>query len=67
MQCSLYVQAFSNYTEKTAIFAPMSQIWYIGDSDYRTQVTLSQDVDVHSNDWIGIFDVSISYFVSNIL
>ncbi|CAH2980966.1 unnamed protein product [Chilo suppressalis] len=51
-------QAFSNYTEKIVEFAPISRIWYIGDADFRTQCTLSPDVEVHPNDWIGIYDAN---------
>ncbi|XP_049873277.1 inositol polyphosphate 5-phosphatase K-like isoform X1 [Pectinophora gossypiella] len=51
-------QAFSNYTEKTVEFAPISRIWYVGDSDFRTQCTLSPDVEVNANDWIGIYDAN---------
>ncbi|KOB69023.1 putative skeletal muscle/kidney enriched inositol 5-phosphatase [Operophtera brumata] len=42
-------------------FAAISRIWYIGDSDFRTQCTLSPDVTVNSNDWIGIYDVSVVF------
>ncbi|XP_026761679.2 phosphatidylinositol 4,5-bisphosphate 5-phosphatase A-like isoform X1 [Galleria mellonella] len=49
-------KAFSNYTEKTVEFAPISRIWYIGDADFRTQCTLSHDVEINPNDWIGIYD-----------
>ncbi|CAH0751323.1 unnamed protein product [Diatraea saccharalis] len=52
------VQAFSNYTEKTVEFAAISGIWYIGDADFRTQCTLSPDVEIHPNDWIGIYDAN---------
>ncbi|XP_013183216.1 inositol polyphosphate 5-phosphatase K [Amyelois transitella] len=51
-------QAFSNYTEKIVEFAPISRIWYIGDADFRTQCTLSHDVEVNPNDWIGIYDAN---------
>ncbi|XP_026761680.2 inositol polyphosphate 5-phosphatase K-like isoform X2 [Galleria mellonella] len=50
------IKAFSNYTEKTVEFAPISRIWYIGDADFRTQCTLSHDVEINPNDWIGIYD-----------
>ncbi|KAL4707802.1 hypothetical protein ACJJTC_001748 [Scirpophaga incertulas] len=49
-------QVFSNYTVKTVEFAPISRIWYIGDVDFRTQCTLSRDVEINPNDWIGIYD-----------
>ncbi|XP_059050508.1 inositol polyphosphate 5-phosphatase K-like isoform X2 [Achroia grisella] len=49
-------QAFANYTEKTVEFAPISRIWYIGDADFRTQCTLSHDVEINPSDWIGIYD-----------
>ncbi|XP_068633348.1 inositol polyphosphate 5-phosphatase K-like isoform X1 [Battus philenor] len=49
-------QAFANYTEKTVEFAPIHRIWYIGDVDFRTQCTLSHDVEINPNDWIGIYD-----------
>ncbi|RVE51680.1 hypothetical protein evm_003652 [Chilo suppressalis] len=52
------IKAFSNYTEKIVEFAPISRIWYIGDADFRTQCTLSPDVEVHPNDWIGIYDAN---------
>ncbi|XP_053609374.1 phosphatidylinositol 4,5-bisphosphate 5-phosphatase A-like isoform X1 [Plodia interpunctella] len=52
------IKTFSNYTEKTVEFAPISRIWYIGDADFRTKITLSPDVDVNSNDWIGIYDAN---------
>ncbi|KAG6440647.1 phosphatidylinositol 4,5-bisphosphate 5-phosphatase A isoform X1 [Manduca sexta] len=52
------LEAFSNYTEKTVEFAPIRRIWYIGDADFRTQCTLSHDVVVNSNDWIGIYDAN---------
>ncbi|XP_049873279.1 inositol polyphosphate 5-phosphatase K-like isoform X2 [Pectinophora gossypiella] len=52
------IKAFSNYTEKTVEFAPISRIWYVGDSDFRTQCTLSPDVEVNANDWIGIYDAN---------
>ncbi|KAL0838987.1 hypothetical protein ABMA28_016984 [Loxostege sticticalis] len=52
------VKTFANYTEKTVEFAPISRIWYIGDADFRTQCTLSHDVEVHQNDWIGIYDAN---------
>ncbi|XP_030040753.1 inositol polyphosphate 5-phosphatase K isoform X2 [Manduca sexta] len=52
------IKAFSNYTEKTVEFAPIRRIWYIGDADFRTQCTLSHDVVVNSNDWIGIYDAN---------
>ncbi|KAM3965401.1 inositol polyphosphate 5-phosphatase K [Aphomia sociella] len=51
-------KAFSNYTEKTVKFAPINRIWYIGDADFRTQCTLSHDVEINSNDWIGIYDAN---------
>ncbi|XP_075977674.1 inositol polyphosphate 5-phosphatase K-like isoform X2 [Anticarsia gemmatalis] len=50
--------AFSNYTEKTVEFAPISRIWYIGDADFRTQCTLTPDVEVNPSDWIGIYDAN---------
>ncbi|XP_045498376.1 inositol polyphosphate 5-phosphatase K-like isoform X2 [Colias croceus] len=50
------IKTFSNYTEKTVEFAPISRIWYIGDADFRTQCTLSHDVEINPNDWIGIYD-----------
>ncbi|CAG4956326.1 unnamed protein product [Colias eurytheme] len=49
-------ETFANYTEKTVEFAPISRIWYIGDADFRTQCTLSHDVEINPNDWIGIYD-----------
>ncbi|CAG9101971.1 unnamed protein product [Plutella xylostella] len=49
-------EAFSNYTDKTVEFAPISDVWYIGDADFRIQCTLSRDVEVNPNDWIGIYD-----------
>ncbi|CAG4969549.1 unnamed protein product [Parnassius apollo] len=49
-------QTFSNYTEKMVEFAPVVRIWYIGDADFRTQCTLSPDVEINPNDWIGIYD-----------
>ncbi|CAH0715695.1 unnamed protein product, partial [Brenthis ino] len=51
-------EAFANYTVKTVEFAPISRIWYIGDADFRTQCTLSPDVEVNPNDWIGIYDAN---------
>ncbi|XP_028173531.1 inositol polyphosphate 5-phosphatase K-like [Ostrinia furnacalis] len=51
-------ETFSNYTEKTVEFAPIHRIWYIGDADFRTQCTLSHDVEVYANDWIGIYDAN---------
>ncbi|KAJ2948975.1 hypothetical protein O0L34_g5915 [Tuta absoluta] len=50
--------AFSNYTEKTVDFEPIHRIWYIGDTDFRTHCTLSPDVQINSNDWIGIYDAN---------
>ncbi|XP_068633349.1 inositol polyphosphate 5-phosphatase K-like isoform X2 [Battus philenor] len=50
------IKAFANYTEKTVEFAPIHRIWYIGDVDFRTQCTLSHDVEINPNDWIGIYD-----------
>ncbi|XP_059050515.1 inositol polyphosphate 5-phosphatase K-like isoform X3 [Achroia grisella] len=50
------IKAFANYTEKTVEFAPISRIWYIGDADFRTQCTLSHDVEINPSDWIGIYD-----------
>lgn len=52
-------ETFLDYTEKTVQFSPMTKIWYVGDADFRTFCTLSQDVQVHPNDWIGIFDADI--------
>ncbi|CAH0715694.1 unnamed protein product, partial [Brenthis ino] len=52
------IKAFANYTVKTVEFAPISRIWYIGDADFRTQCTLSPDVEVNPNDWIGIYDAN---------
>ncbi|XP_050666690.1 inositol polyphosphate 5-phosphatase K-like [Leptidea sinapis] len=52
------IKVFSNYTEKTVEFAPISRIWYIGDADFRTQCTLSPDVEINPNDWIGIYDAN---------
>lgn len=49
---------FSNYTEKTVEFAPINRIWYIGDADFRTQCTLTPDIEVNANDWIGIYDAN---------
>ncbi|KAJ8721967.1 hypothetical protein PYW08_004369 [Mythimna loreyi] len=49
---------FSNYTEKTVEFAPINRIWYIGDADFRTQCTLTPDIEVNPNDWIGIYDAN---------
>ncbi|XP_041979366.1 inositol polyphosphate 5-phosphatase K-like isoform X1 [Aricia agestis] len=51
-------EAFSNYTVKTVEFAPVTRVWYIGDADFRTQCTLSPDVEVNANDWIGIYDAN---------
>ncbi|XP_021188219.1 inositol polyphosphate 5-phosphatase K isoform X2 [Helicoverpa armigera] len=51
-------KTFSNYTEKTVEFAPITRIWYIGDADFRTQCTLSPDIEVNDNDWIGIYDAN---------
>ncbi|XP_021188220.1 inositol polyphosphate 5-phosphatase K isoform X3 [Helicoverpa armigera] len=52
------IKTFSNYTEKTVEFAPITRIWYIGDADFRTQCTLSPDIEVNDNDWIGIYDAN---------
>ncbi|XP_072949081.1 inositol polyphosphate 5-phosphatase K-like [Epargyreus clarus] len=52
------IKAFSNYTEKTVEFAPVVRIWYIGDADFRTQCTLSPDVEINPSDWIGIYDAN---------
>ena len=60
---STILQAFANYTVKTVEFAPIVRIWYIGDADFRTQCTLSPDVEIHPNDWIGIYDVSYVYIL----
>ncbi|XP_013164333.1 PREDICTED: inositol polyphosphate 5-phosphatase K-like isoform X1 [Papilio xuthus] len=49
-------EVMANYTEKTVEFAPVVRIWYIGDADFRTQCTLSPDVEINPNDWIGIYD-----------
>lgn len=57
------LQTFSNYTEKTVEFAPINRVWYIGDADFRTQCTLTPDIEVNPNDWIGIYDVSIIFFL----
>ncbi|GBP61324.1 Inositol polyphosphate 5-phosphatase K [Eumeta japonica] len=51
-------ELFANYTEQLVEFAPVSGIWYVGDADFRTQCTLSPDVNVNPNDWIGIFDAN---------
>ncbi|XP_047991045.1 inositol polyphosphate 5-phosphatase K-like isoform X1 [Leguminivora glycinivorella] len=51
-------ETFSNYTEKTIKFVLNNQKWYIGDSEYRMECILSQDVEIHPNDWIGIYDAS---------
>ncbi|KAH9628835.1 hypothetical protein HF086_004995 [Spodoptera exigua] len=51
-------ETFSNYTEKTVEFAPITRIWYIGDADFRTQCTLTPDIEVNPNDWIGIYDAN---------
>ncbi|XP_023934774.2 inositol polyphosphate 5-phosphatase K [Bicyclus anynana] len=50
--------AFANYTVRTVEFEPISRIWYIGDADFRTKCTLSPDVDIQPNDWIGIYDAN---------
>ncbi|XP_045536608.1 inositol polyphosphate 5-phosphatase K isoform X2 [Papilio machaon] len=50
------IKVMANYTEKTVEFAPVVRIWYIGDADFRTQCTLSPDVEINPNDWIGIYD-----------
>ncbi|XP_035440004.1 inositol polyphosphate 5-phosphatase K isoform X2 [Spodoptera frugiperda] len=52
------IKTFSNYTEKTVEFAPITRIWYIGDADFRTQCTLTPDIEVNPNDWIGIYDAN---------
>ncbi|XP_045772514.1 inositol polyphosphate 5-phosphatase K-like isoform X2 [Maniola jurtina] len=52
------IKAFANYTVKTVEFAPIVRIWYIGDADFRTQCTLSPDVEINPNDWIGIYDAN---------
>ncbi|KAJ8731513.1 hypothetical protein PYW07_004677 [Mythimna separata] len=52
------IKTFSNYTEKTVEFAPINRIWYIGDADFRTQCTLTPDIEVNANDWIGIYDAN---------
>ncbi|XP_063623921.1 phosphatidylinositol 4,5-bisphosphate 5-phosphatase A-like [Cydia splendana] len=52
------IKTFSNYTEKTIKFVLNNQKWYIGDSEYRMECILSQDVEIHPNDWIGIYDAS---------
>ncbi|XP_046966101.1 inositol polyphosphate 5-phosphatase K-like isoform X2 [Vanessa cardui] len=52
------IKAFSNFTVKTVEFAPIVRIWYIGDADFRTQCTLSPDVEINPNDWIGIYDAN---------
>lgn len=49
---------FSNYTEKTVEFAPMTRVWYLGDADFRTQCTLTPDVELNPSDWIGIYDAN---------
>ncbi|XP_026327443.1 inositol polyphosphate 5-phosphatase K-like isoform X1 [Hyposmocoma kahamanoa] len=51
-------QVFANYTEKTVEFAPIMGVWYIGDADFRTQCTLTPDVEINPNDWIGIYDAN---------
>ncbi|XP_047533359.1 phosphatidylinositol 4,5-bisphosphate 5-phosphatase A-like isoform X1 [Vanessa atalanta] len=51
-------EAFSNFTVKTVEFAPIVRIWYIGDADFRTECTLSPDVEINPNDWIGIYDAN---------
>ncbi|XP_063384261.1 inositol polyphosphate 5-phosphatase K-like isoform X1 [Cydia fagiglandana] len=51
-------ETFANYTEKTIKFVLNNQKWYIGDSEYRMECILSQDVEIHPNDWIGIYDAS---------
>lgn len=55
-------QVFANYTERTVKFAPTMGVWYIGDADFRTQCTLTPDVEINPNDWIGIYDVSIDRY-----
>ncbi|XP_045516440.1 inositol polyphosphate 5-phosphatase K-like isoform X2 [Pieris brassicae] len=52
------VKSFADYTEKIVEFAPISRIWYIGDADFRTECTLSHDVEINQGDWIGIFDAN---------
>lgn len=54
----LNIKTFSNYTEKTVEFSPMSRVWYIGDADFRTQCTLTPDIEINPNDWIGIYDAN---------
>ncbi|XP_045516439.1 phosphatidylinositol 4,5-bisphosphate 5-phosphatase A-like isoform X1 [Pieris brassicae] len=51
-------ESFADYTEKIVEFAPISRIWYIGDADFRTECTLSHDVEINQGDWIGIFDAN---------
>ncbi|CAG9562049.1 unnamed protein product [Danaus chrysippus] len=51
-------EAFSNYAVRVVEFEPISRIWYIGDADFRTQCTLTPDVEVNPNDWIGIYDAN---------
>ncbi|XP_012550985.1 inositol polyphosphate 5-phosphatase K isoform X1 [Bombyx mori] len=51
-------EAFANYTEKTVEFAPINRVWYIGDADFRTQCTLTPDIEVNPGDWIGIYDAN---------
>ncbi|XP_012550986.1 inositol polyphosphate 5-phosphatase K isoform X2 [Bombyx mori] len=52
------IKAFANYTEKTVEFAPINRVWYIGDADFRTQCTLTPDIEVNPGDWIGIYDAN---------
>ncbi|XP_026327445.1 inositol polyphosphate 5-phosphatase K-like isoform X3 [Hyposmocoma kahamanoa] len=52
------IKVFANYTEKTVEFAPIMGVWYIGDADFRTQCTLTPDVEINPNDWIGIYDAN---------
>ncbi|CAG9562048.1 unnamed protein product [Danaus chrysippus] len=52
------IKAFSNYAVRVVEFEPISRIWYIGDADFRTQCTLTPDVEVNPNDWIGIYDAN---------
>lgn len=54
----LNIKTFSNYTEKTVEFAPMTRVWYLGDADFRTQCTLTPDVELNPSDWIGIYDAN---------
>ncbi|XP_077292380.1 inositol polyphosphate 5-phosphatase K-like [Arctopsyche grandis] len=51
---------FSNHVERCVEFCLLKDVWYFGDADLPIKFTLSSDVKINANDWIGIYEDNFS-------